>query len=165
MARRGITLRPAGQEDEPFLCRVYVSTRMDELAVTDWPLEQKLAFLESQFLAQQQHYRTHYTDTEYSVVLRANEQVGRLYVGRWRDEIRIVDIALLPEFRGQGIGTSLIAELLQEARARNVPVRIHVEIFNPARALYDRLGFQQVEDKGVYVLMECSPDQPVSGLK
>lgn len=154
----GVSLRPATPDDEPFLCAVYVSTRWEELAVTGWPDSQKLAFLESQFLAQQQHYHAHYHDTEYSVILVDDVPAGRLYVARWMDEIRIVDIALLPEYRSRGYGTGLINELQAEALARKVPVRIHVEIFNPARTLYERLGFRQAEDKGVYVLMEWSPD-------
>jgi ribosomal protein S18 acetylase RimI-like enzyme len=77
-----------------------------------------------------------------------------LYVARWEREIRIMDIALLPEDRGAGIGTKLLRELQEEARAAGKSLTIHVERFNPALGLYERLGFQQIEDKGVYLLME-----------
>lgn len=155
--RSSISLRPAVADDEPFLCAVYCSTRIEELAVTDWTPEQKQAFLEFQHRAQHHYYRTNYTDTEYSVILVDGVAAGRLYVGRWAKEIRIVDIALLPEYRGQGIGTMLLEEVLAEGRAAGLPVRIHVETFNPARRLYDRLGFRPIENKGVYILMEWSP--------
>jgi ribosomal protein S18 acetylase RimI-like enzyme len=87
---------------------------------------------------------------------------GRLYVGRWPQTIRIVDIALLPEHRGVGVGTRLLGGLLAEADAAGKPVSIHVERFNPAMRLYRRLGFEELEDKGVYVLMERPVSAPVA---
>ena len=82
--------------------------------------------------------------------------VGRLYVARWEKEIRIVDITLLPEFRGTGIGTKLLRDLQTEARSACKSLTIHVERFNRALTLYQRLGFKEVEDKGVYLLMRWS---------
>lgn len=79
------------------------------------------------------------------------EPAGRLYVSRWPDRIHIVDIALLPEFRGRGVGTQLIRELFEEADASGRAVGIFVEANNPARALYDRLGFEQVGELGIYL--------------
>ena len=107
-----------------------------------------------QFAAQAQYYREHYPDTSFDVILLGAEAVGRLYVSRWRDELRIVDIALLPEFCNRGIGTTLLRGLQSEAAAAGKPLRIHVERFNPALRLYERLGFRQIEDKGVYLFME-----------
>jgi ribosomal protein S18 acetylase RimI-like enzyme len=155
----GIRLRPVKPCDEPFLCAVYCSTRMEELAVTGWPDEQKQAFLEGQHRAQHQHYQTHYSNTEFSIILVDDAQAGRLYVARWPQEIRIVDIALLPEYRAQGIGSKLLLDILSEAADADLPVRIHVEIFNPALRLYERLGFRSIEDKGVYQLMEWVADR------
>ena len=83
-----------------------------------------------------------------------SEPIGRLYVDRRTEEIRIIDIALLPEYRGKGVGSKLIRALLDEAEQERMPVRIHVERFNPALRLYRRLGFKVVEDEGVYYLME-----------
>jgi GNAT superfamily N-acetyltransferase len=107
-----------------------------------------------QFAAQAQYYREHYPNTSFDVIVLDDQPVGRLYVSRWTDEIRIVDIALLPEFCGRGIGTSLLRQLQQEALAARKPLRIHVERFNPALRLYERLGFTQIEDKGVYLFLE-----------
>ena len=83
--------------------------------------------------------------------------VGRLYVARWQDEIRIVDIALLPPYRNTGLGTTILRDLLAEAAVAHKPVRIHVEKFNPALRLYERLGFVPIADKGVYLFMEWTP--------
>jgi GNAT superfamily N-acetyltransferase len=152
-----VRLRPVQAGDEPFLREVYGSTRMDELAVTNWTVEQKRAFVEMQFAAQRQHYMEHYADASFSVILERDVPVGRLYVARWEREIRIVDIALLPDFRGRGIGGALISKLLEEGRATGRSVSIHVERFNPALRLYARLGFRLTEDKGVYLLMTWHP--------
>jgi ribosomal protein S18 acetylase RimI-like enzyme len=155
LAAPPITLRPAGPGDEAFLFAVYAGTRAEELALVDLSDEQKDAFLEHQFAAQSAHYREHYTNASYDVIELDGEPVGRLYVARWEDEIRVMDIALLPEHRGAGIGAQLLSDLLAEGAEAGKNVSIHVEINNPARRLYERLGFVPVADKGVYVLMEA----------
>ncbi len=95
--------------------------------------------------------------TDLLLILRDAVPVGRLYVARWQDEIRIVDIALLPPSRHAGIGTAILRDLLAEAAVAHKPVRIHVEKFNPALRLYERLGFAPIADKGVYLFMEWAP--------
>jgi ribosomal protein S18 acetylase RimI-like enzyme len=149
-----ISLRPATAADSPFLCAVYASTRADELAMTDWDDEQKAQFCEMQFTAQDTHYRQHYLTAELSVILHNGTPAGRLYIDRWSREIRIMDIALLPEHRRHGIGTHLLTDLMAEAAAAEKRLTIHVERMNPALSLYQRLGFTIAEDKGVYLLME-----------
>jgi ribosomal protein S18 acetylase RimI-like enzyme len=152
-----IALRPAEPADEHFLYQVYASTRAEELAPVPWPEEQKAAFLLQQFTAQHRHYHDHYIGASFQVILRDGEAVGRLYVARWPKEIRIVDIALLPAHRNAGIGGSLVRELLDEGAATARSVTIHVERMNPAMALYRRLGFVEVADRGVYAMMEWRP--------
>jgi GNAT superfamily N-acetyltransferase len=153
-----IPLRPTGPEDREFLFRVYAATRTQELAGVPWTDAQRNAFLRQQFAAQDQYYRETYTTAEFLVILEEGEPVGRLYVDRWPDEIRLVDIALLPAQRGKGIGTRLLRDLQDEARAAGKALRIHVERLSPARTLYDRLGFKPIEDRGVYWLMEWRDD-------
>ncbi|MHA3773188.1 N-acetyltransferase family protein [Verrucomicrobiota bacterium sgz303538] len=147
------TLRPVQVEDMPFLREVYASTRADELALVSWTDEQKAEFCRMQFEAQDKHYREHYPKAQFLIIEHGELPVGRLYVDRWPREIRIMDIALLPEHRSKGIGSVLIRELQQEAQASGKTLSIHVEKFNPALRLYDRLGFRPIEDKGVYHLM------------
>lgn len=148
-----LTLRPATDADRPFLLDVYASTREREMERVPWTDEQKAAFLQMQFEAQDAHYRQHYAAASFDVVEADGEPVGRLYVDRWPEEIRIVDIALLPRARGHGLGSQLLADLFRESAEAGKAVSIHVEKENPARRLYDRLGFREVEDRGVYVLM------------
>jgi ribosomal protein S18 acetylase RimI-like enzyme len=149
-----VTARPATPDDAPFLLAVYASTREEELALVGWTDEQKAAFCASQFAAQDAWYRENYPGATYDVVLVDGEPAGRRYVARWPDEIRLMDIALLPAYRGRGIGSRLLDELLAEADAAGRRTSVHVEKFNRARSLYERLGFVEAEDKGVYVLLE-----------
>jgi GNAT superfamily N-acetyltransferase len=152
-AAAGLTMRPCTDADLPFLAQLYASTRTEELAVLDWPEAQKAAFLQMQFDAQHAHYHRHYHDTDWLVLLRGGVPVGRLYLARWEREHCIVDIAILPAHRRAGLGTALLQDLLDEAAAAGKPMTIHVEKFNPARRLYERLGFVAVEDQGVYDLL------------
>jgi len=154
----GVALRSVREADLPFLQTVYASTREDELAAVDWGDEQKQAFVAMQFDAQHRHYAEHYPGAEYLIIEQHGRPVGRLYVDRRPYEIRLMDIALLPEHRGRGLGSRLIAMLLDEARAAGHVVRIHVEQFNPALRLYERLGFRRIEERGVYWLMEWIPE-------
>jgi GNAT superfamily N-acetyltransferase len=150
-------LRSVGANDREFLRRVYGSTRENELRLVDWSAEQKDAFIRMQFEAQDTDYRRNYSGASFDVIEAEGQPVGRLYVDRRRDEIRIIDITLLPEHRGRGIGTLLIRGVLNEAATAGKRVSIHVERNNPARRLYERLGFTPVEDRGVYLLMEAAP--------
>ena len=152
-----VSLRQVRDDDREFLYRVYASTREQELAVVPWDEAQKEAFLRMQFRAQDLHYREHFAAAAYQVIERDGEPIGRLYVDRRDDEIRIIDIALLPDHRGHGIGTALLEDLLTEAAEAGLPVRIHVERANPALRLYHRLGFAPVGDAGVYLLLEWRP--------
>lgn len=155
---KALSLRPATDDDRPFLVRVYAESRADELGATSWTDTEKIAFCQDQYAAQDRHYRMHYPQCEYLVVERAGLPIGRLYVDRRPTEIRIVDITLLTTERGKGFGGHLMGEILAEGRQAGLPVTIHVERTNPARRLYDRLGFRLVEEGEVYDLLERLPD-------
>ncbi len=155
LAAQGFKLRPEAETDLPFLRRLYISTRWEELAaVTDWAEAQKIAFLESQFAFQRHHYRTYYPKCEFAVLEKDGTPAGRLYVDRQATMLLVIDIALLPEWRGHGTGTALMNAVCAKARAANKKVSIAVEKFNPAQHLYRRLGFHEVADEGAYWVME-----------
>lgn len=149
-----IKLRPITAQDSEFLAHVYASTRAEEVAQTGWPLQQQQTFLQMQFDAQHQHYQQHYPEASFDLILLDETPVGRLYVSRWPTQIRIVDIALLTEYRGHSIGTQLLERLFEEAKQNRLEVSIHVEQNNPAMDWYLKLGFKKLEDKGVYCLMK-----------
>ena len=152
-ATAGLRFRPITDADLPFLARVYASIREQELAAINWSDAQKAAFLQHQFDAQHAHYQKYYQGSDFLLIERGGEAVGRLYVARWASEHRIVDIALLPQHRGAGLGGALLRDLLDEAAAAGKAVTIHVEKFNPALTLYRRLGFVAAGEEGVYDLM------------
>src|SRR5437773_3010769 len=147
-----ITLRDVTPEDDAFLREVYASTRAAEVEMVPWSEEQKAAFLKFQFEAQDSHYRTQFATADFQIIMNAGAPVGRFYVLRKTDEIRILDITILPESRSQGIGTSLIGQLLDEAAER--AVTIWVENFNPSQSLFRRLGFSVVQEDGFNQLLE-----------
>ena len=152
-----IALRPARAEDEAFLHQVYGSTRAEELDQVDWSEDQKQAFVDAQFAAQRSSYLNNYPGAEFLVVMAAGEPAGRLYLHRRPAEIRIMDLALLPPYRGRGFGSRLLRQIMAEAQADGRKVTIHVEKFNPALRLYQRLGFRVLEDKGVYYFLGWEP--------
>jgi ribosomal protein S18 acetylase RimI-like enzyme len=152
-----VTLRPATPEDEAFLYDLYSSTRAEEVAAWGWPAAQKEMFLKMQFNAQRQSYHARYSAADHSIILVDGREAGRLMVDRSDSQILLVDIALLPDYRGAGIGGALIGDLLSEARRSNKPIRLHVTKANRAARLYERLGFSRMGDDGVYYEMQWSP--------
>ncbi len=150
--------RPERIDDEAFLRSLYATTRADELAVTGWSDVQLSAFIDMQFEARQRDYSAHYLNAEKSILEAAGAPIGRLFLDRSTSEIRVVDIALVPEARGRGIATMLFEGIFEEARRKGALVSMHVEIFNPARRLYARLGFREVADVGPYKRIEWHPE-------
>jgi GNAT superfamily N-acetyltransferase len=152
-----VSLRIVRDEDEEFLRAVYAGTRAEELALVPWDEAQRTAFIRFQFAAQQRFYMSEYPDAQHHVILNHGRPVGRLYVDRRAQEIRILDIALLPAHRGLGIGTPLITALMAEAAGSARALSIYVERDGRARRLFARLGFSVREESGLQVLMEWRP--------
>ena len=152
-----VALRPVGPGDEPFLLEVYAGTRAAELDLTPWNAEQRLSFVQAQFAARQQHYRSYYPDAAHDIILLQGRPVGCLYVARGPEDIRVLDLTILPGHQKAGIGTHLLQQVMAEAASAGKTVSLHVESFNPALPLFARLGFYTKEDKGVYILFEWRP--------
>lgn len=155
LAARGVTLRCRCDEDADFIRDVYVAYRWGEVAATGWPEAVRLSFLHDQHRLQQAHYLKYYEGAAWGVVEVGGERAGRLFLFHAGDDLRIVDIAFMPAFRGQGLGGGLIKSVQKQARALGATkVSIHVEHTNPAQQLYHRLGFEPVSSTGVYHLLE-----------
>ena len=136
---------------------------MDELALVDWTAEQKEAFLQMQFQAQTKHYQTYYPNAEYQIIQHEdNSPIGRFIVDRSKQSILLMDIALFPEYRNAGIGTTIIKDLMTDAVEENRPIMLHVEVFNRAMKLYDRLGFVKIGEQGIYHEMAWIPGSSLS---
>ena len=152
-ARHDLRFRAMTPDDMGFLCALYRSTREAELSRLPWSEAEKQQFIQMQFDAQHAHYQAHYPAAEWLLIEREGAPIGRLYLGTWPREIRIIDIALSPGARGQGLGGAILRDVMEEAQASRRSVGIHVEKTNPAMTLYRRLGFRSIEDKGVYDLL------------
>jgi ribosomal protein S18 acetylase RimI-like enzyme len=153
---RGFALRPETEADVPFLMRLYASTREEELALVPWGAEQKAAFLAQQFDAQRRQYRN-YIDCSLDVIEHNGAPAGRIYLQVGPSRLHLVDIALLPVWRGHGVGAAILEALQAVGRASGQAVSTFVEKFNPALRLYQRLGFAEIADHGVYLEMKWRP--------
>lgn len=155
---RSITLREISVKDNAILLAIYGSTRKEEMErVPQWSDLMKEEFIRQQFEAQHTHYQNNYRGANFWVIEQKNKILGRLYVQEnfQNASVRIIDITLLPEHRKQGIGTTLLSDMQNWSAAMDKPLTIHVESFNPAKRLYERLGFKKIsETNGVYHLME-----------
>lgn len=154
-----ISFRGIADADRAFLQDLYASVRAAELEPVPWPAEAKRAFLDEQFALQHQHYVANYPGADLLLIVMDCNPIGRIYVYRTEQEIRLMDIALVPASRRQGIGSALLRELLDEARATNRELTLHVEPDNPAQHLYRRLGFRLIERRGVYDFLGWTPSQ------
>ena len=153
-----VALRAVQAEDEDFLLSVYAASRADEMALVDWDEAQKMAFLRSQFEAQYAAYHERFPDAEYSIILYKGNPVGRFWIGRTPEQIRLLDIAILPEFQNKGVGAALLKSLLAESEAAGRPLRHMVFKMNTAALrFYERFGFSPIEDVGAYIHMERLP--------
>jgi len=152
-----VNLRSATPCDDAFLVDLYSSTRREEAASWGWPAEAQAAFLRTQARAQQQAYAMQFPRAEHSIIEIAGRAVGRILVDRSGDDIHLTDISLVPEQRGQGVGTALVTSLLDEGRRDQRPVGLRVARTNRARALYARLGFVAIDEDPMYITMRWSP--------
>ena len=150
------TLRPMRQSDQPFLQSLYSTTRPD-IQATNLPEREKTQLIATQFRAQTLHYHTHFGNADFLIIEQLGKRIGRITIHPREDEIRVVDLAILPEYRSHGIGTKVMQEVLEKGRIRDQPVRIHVDKLSRAFSFYTRLGFEVIEEKEQHLLMECSP--------
>jgi ribosomal protein S18 acetylase RimI-like enzyme len=156
-------LRPSAPEDRDFLFRLYASTRADELRAFGWPAAQQEAFLRMQFNAQQQWYSATYSTAENQIIEQDHEPIGRMIVQREGGTWRLLDISLLPEHRGRGIGGELLRALIEQCRDSGAVLQLQVLNTNPAQRLYTRLGFIRTGEDQIYTQMELRPRTGESG--
>lgn len=151
------SFRPITRSDIPFLKKVYRSTREQELESTGWTEDKKEIFIDFQFNAQHSHYTNSFQGAEFHIIVINKLDAGRLYLWKVDEEIRIIDISLLPSYRNKGIGTRILNELIIESEKTGKKLTLHVEVNNPVQKLYKRHGFTIAENKGAYLFMERIP--------
>ena len=148
-----ISLRPICAADADILLQIYASTRDKDALLMGWEKEVWAAFIRQQFELQHTQYMANYSQPSFDLILVNAEPAGRLYVDRQAQEIRVIDIALLPNYRRRGVGGKLLRGLLDEAQTSGRFLGLHVERDNPILAYYQRLGFQLEADRGVYLYL------------
>jgi len=144
-------------DDKEFLRRVYATTREFEMSRTPWDEDAKRAFLSEQFELQYSHYNSTYPRAEHDIILFDDTPIGRWHVERNPDSILVIDVMILPEYRGRGFGESIVRALQDEAAAAGKPIVASVERWNPAWRLWQRIGFQIIGDDGVFYRVEWRP--------
>lgn len=160
-ALSAVELREERGDDETFVAALYAETRRAELAPVPWSETQKSDFLRSQFALQRDYYRQHYDGAEFLVIVEAEAPIGRIYLRQGRDEIRLMEIALIQQRQCCGIGSRLIRALCQLAIDDDCELTLHVERDNPAVRLYERLGFSLREERGVNLFLGRAPTIPL----
>jgi N-acetylglutamate synthase-like GNAT family acetyltransferase len=151
-----LTLRPVRESDDPFLLKLYGTTREPELAQVPWTAEQKQQFVRMQWEAQKRHYAAEHPRASHVVICLDGRVVGRLYLDRTAEQFHILDISMLPGDRNQGAGSVLLGQTMAEAKQAGKPVTIFVEAFNPSLRLFQRLGFTTIRQEGFHLLMQWS---------
>jgi GNAT superfamily N-acetyltransferase len=156
-----LMLRRVTPADDAFLLSVYDSTRAEELGQVEWQEGQRELFLKWQFDLQRREYDARFPDAEYDVILIDDRPAGRIWIGRDSEQIRLLEIALLPEFQNRGAGTLLLRRLIEESRQAGKPLRHMVFVLNnDAHRFYERLGFVVIEEFGAYKHMEWKKSEP-----
>ncbi|MGE7988439.1 GNAT family N-acetyltransferase [Lysinibacillus fusiformis] len=148
-----IDLKSITKEDEAFLYEIYASTRKQEVDSWGWSAEQKALFLEMQWRAQQASYNQRFPRASHWKIVVDAERVGRFLTEEQPEFRHLIDIALLPNYQGKGIGTHLIVQLQKMAKEQRKAVVLQVLKTNSARDLYERLGFQVFQEDEIYMKM------------
>src|SRR5256885_4338244 len=124
-----VVLRAVTPDDDAFLVKLYGTTR-PEVSMFGWDTAEQQAFVRMQFDMQTRSYTPQYPNAEHSIITLSRRDAGRLIVNRSADAITLTDIAVLPEFRGRGIATSILERLQGEAVRNNRPLDLTVERTN-----------------------------------
>lgn len=155
-------LRPEREADHDFRYRLFCGSRPPEFALLAPVAFQDV--MTQQFHAQTLSYLARFPEARFDVVELSGEPIGRIVVDRPGEFLHIVDQAVVPQWRGRGVGTAIVRALMEEAQAAGVPVRVEGASENdPSLRLYRRLGFMPVHTVPLYTRLEWRPAAIVSG--
>lgn len=149
----GFSLRPVTNDDQEFLYRLFAETNANTFEAAGLDRQQIDSLLRMQFQAQHQQYQQSFPNSEDFVIESGRECVGRLWLCEHEPDFRIVDIRLLRDFQNRGIGSQVIRHCIQQAETQRKDLRLSVANNNPARHIYERLGFQGQQTNGIQLEM------------
>ena len=153
-----VTFRIIADEDKAFLRDVYADSRAWELAHTTWSEKEFREFLDKQFDLQTIGYQQSFIGAIHRIIQLDGVDIGRLIVLRTDELLRIIDLSIMTDYRGRGIGADILKSLINEAVGGKVPVKLSVERGNPAINLYKRLDFKPVAMNANHIEMIWQPD-------
>ncbi|SIS71849.1 GNAT family N-acetyltransferase [Insolitispirillum peregrinum] len=154
----GWRLRPATRKDEGFLRTLYASLRAEELRPSGWSDQARADFCTSQFDLQHADWTRRYPLAQFLVIMDGERRIGRLYVDLSSSVVRLIDIGLLPDWQGKGIGSAVLRALQERAQAVGGQVGLSVLDDNlRALALYQRAGFVVSGQTGMHWQMVWQP--------
>jgi len=154
-----VTLRPETESDASFILDLFLSTREELPGWRELLPAQRTEILKSQSAHQVHHYRTTFPNAWFTIVEVNNRPAGRLYVNQTQNELRVIDISLLPEYRQNGIGTQLIKNIQAESIRTQTPILLHVEIESKARGFYTHLGFHELKSNSTHTAYVWQPSK------
>jgi GNAT superfamily N-acetyltransferase len=140
-----VTLRPAVASDRAFVEAIYFETQR-------WIIERLFGWRGDE--VERAKFDETYSERESKIVVLDGADVGWLSVRRDADGIDIDAIYLLPAAQNRGIGTTLVRDVIEEAGACGLPLTVSTAKINPARNLYERLGFVVTHESEFKVFME-----------
>jgi len=149
------TLRIARNEDTPFLSALFFERNAPRFASLGWDDLQLRSILQMQYRARAKGYAEQFADLKDFVILDSKQQpIGELLLHEAAGEIRIVDVCISSSKQGRGVATRLLRELQQEAIVKEATITLRVDHENPARRLYQRLGFQKITGDALQIEMQ-----------
>jgi GNAT superfamily N-acetyltransferase len=153
-----VRMRAVAENDNYLLYDIVSSTVIEQVKLMGGDVRQLAPLLQMQFENQTMEYRERFPKAEHFIIMMNDVDAGRIYLDRNSEEIHILDITLLPEFRGKGLGTFILKSLEEEAERKRAPICIYVEDGNPSLRLFRRLGYRFKSKFGeAHNLMEWNP--------
>ena len=141
-----IHFRPAAESDIDFLYALHVAT-MKEYVDKTWGWDDTF---------QEAVFRKNYVPAEIQVITFAEKDMGMLSLEERVEDVFLRAIEIHPDYQGQGIGTAIIQKIIVEGTLKMKPVFLHVLKVNPAKKLYERLGFSVVNETPTHFQMRTS---------
>lgn len=154
-----VKLRVALPEEEDTLYSLFVSTRKNEFAILELDEQQIEGLLRMQYDAQKASYKHQFPNAKYEIIMYEGVGIGRLITEVQQEAIHLIDIFIIPEYRGRGICTALLGELQRIAVELRLLIELNVLMGNPAQRLYERCGFVVMDETSPYLLMIWEVDR------
>ncbi|WP_088226635.1 GNAT family N-acetyltransferase [Desulfosporosinus sp. FKB] len=149
---------PVESGHKDFLLKLFKECRPDLAFINGISKEIKATVILQQFNIEQQQLQQLYPEAELNIVMLHKEPVGRLYLLRGKNEVRVLALGLLEKYRCRGIGRKLMTAVIENAANRGKTVSLQVTWFNQsAYAFYEKIGFKVIENKGVSLEMQYMP--------